>query len=162
MVRVSLLCLSSKSTVKGWRLQLGAYKLLLIGSSPSDNSPRHRAFWNAQATLNQPKMIKSMIAETFLYNTFKNSTIWISKYYLQFFQIIGSNFMTSWLKGDFTLKSYFRKNNFGPKSGIEISNKLVLRECFEYNLQKKKSILNISWAKIFILGVKLQNILFRY
>jgi hypothetical protein len=76
--------------------------------------------------------------------------MWILKYYLKLFWMIGSNFMTSWLKGDFLLKSYFRKNNFWPKSENKISNKPVFRKVFWIQFAKKISNLDISGAKVFL------------
>ena len=92
--------------------------------------------------------MEKMIAETSPYNTFEN-LMWIQKYFLKFFRILGSNFMTCWLKGDFSLKMYFRKNTFWSKFGIEILNKPVFRKVFWVQFATKISVLDISEAKIF-------------
>ena len=57
--------------------------------------------------------------------------------------------MTSWLEGDFSLKSYFRKNNFWLQSGVEIWNKPGFKKVFWVRFAKKISILDISGAAIF-------------
>jgi hypothetical protein len=57
--------------------------------------------------------------------------------------------MTNWLKGDFSLKFYFRRNTFWSKFRIKISNKPVFRKVFWVQFARKISLLDISGAKIF-------------
>jgi hypothetical protein len=89
----------------------------------------------------------------------------VCKYHLQFFRIIGLNFMTSLLKSDFSPKSLTsEKKMFDPNLEFKFQISQFLGKCFEYNF-KKNSIFDIYGAKIFLkngskMGVKFQNILF--
>jgi hypothetical protein len=82
-------------------------------------------------------MMEKMIVESSLCDIFLNLTMWNWKYFLENFRIIGSNFITNWLKDDFRLSFSSEEILFDPNFELKFQISHFLEKCFEYNLQEK-------------------------